>query len=63
MRKTIPARDPTNDAASSPAGYISADERRVAGKALRDATPRVAHGGWKPPKDRRDPIELLHEFK
>ena len=31
------------------------------GKALRDATPRAAHGGWKPPKDRRDPIELLRE--
>ena len=28
---------------------------------LRDATPRAAHGGWKPPKDRRDPIELLRE--
>ena len=47
--------------AGSPAGYVSADERRAAGKALRDATPRAAHGGWKPPKDRRDPIELLHE--
>jgi uncharacterized protein (DUF2252 family) len=41
--------------------YLSADERRAAGKALRDATPRAAHGGWKPPKDRRDPIELLRE--
>ena len=28
---------------------------------MRDATPRAAHGGWKPPKDRRDPIELLLE--
>ena len=28
---------------------------------MRDATPRAAHGGWKPPKDRRDPIDLLHE--
>ncbi len=52
----------TNAGAGSPGGYISADERRAEGKALRDATPRVAHGGWKPPKDRRDPIELLHEF-
>ena len=61
MRKTKPGREPANDAAGSPAGYISADERRVAGKALRDAASRAEHGGWKPPKDRRDPIELLHE--
>jgi hypothetical protein len=41
--------------------YLSADERRAAGKALRDAVPRASHGGWKPPKDRRDPIDLLNE--
>ncbi len=41
--------------------YLSADERRAEGKALRDATPRTSHGGWKPPRDRRDPIELLIE--
>jgi uncharacterized protein (DUF2252 family) len=39
--------------------YISADERRAKGKALRDAVPRVAHAGWKPQKGRRDPVELL----
>ena len=58
MRKTNAKHDPTRD---TPGSYISADERRAAGKALRDATPRAAHGGWKPPKDRRDPIELLRE--
>jgi uncharacterized protein (DUF2252 family) len=52
---------PAKNTSSAPAAYISADERRAAGKALRDATPRAAHGGWKPPKDRRDPIELLRE--
>ncbi len=41
--------------------YLSADERRAEGKALRDAVSRASHGGWKPPKDRRDPIELLIE--
>ena len=41
--------------------YLSADERRAEGKALRDAVPRASHGGWKLPKDRRDPIELLLE--
>ena len=61
MNKMNTKPAPTNAAAGSPGGYISADERRAEGKALRDATPRVAHGGWKPPKDRRDPIELLHE--
>jgi uncharacterized protein (DUF2252 family) len=41
--------------------YLSADERRAEGKALRDAVPRSSHGGWKPSDDRRDPIELLIE--
>ena len=50
MGRTKPKPEPPTDAAGAPAGYISADERRAAGKALRDATPRVAHGGWKPPK-------------
>src|SRR5689334_5925262 len=36
-------------------------ERRAQGKALRDAAPREAHAGWKPPRHRRDPIELLME--
>ena len=58
MRKTNAKHDPARD---TPGLYISADERRAAGKALRDATPRAAHGGWRPPKDRRDPIELLLE--
>ena len=61
MLKTIPKQESTDGAASPPPGYISADERRAAGKALRDATSRAAHGGWKPHKNRRDPIELLHE--
>jgi uncharacterized protein (DUF2252 family) len=38
---------------------LAADERRAQGKALRDAVPREAHAGWKPPKDRRDPVDLL----
>ncbi len=61
MLKTHAKHEPANDAAGSPGGYRSADEKRAAGKALRDATPRDAHGGWKPAKDRRDPIDLLHE--
>jgi uncharacterized protein (DUF2252 family) len=41
--------------------YRTAPERRAEGKALRESVPREAHGGWKPPKDRRDPVELLLE--
>ena len=59
MLRTNAKHEPMNDAAGSLGGCTSADERRAAGKALRDATPRATHGGWKPPKDRRDPIELL----
>jgi uncharacterized protein (DUF2252 family) len=61
MRKTNPKHEPAKNTSSAPAAYMSADERRAAGKALRDATPRAAHGGWKSPKNRRDPIELLRE--
>ena len=41
--------------------YLSADERRAAGKALRDEAPRASHSEWKPARDRRDPVEILHE--
>ncbi len=41
--------------------YLSADERRAEGKALRKAAPRASHGGWKAGTNRRDPIELLIE--
>jgi uncharacterized protein (DUF2252 family) len=41
--------------------YSPATERRAAGKNLRDAAPREEHGGWKAPKGRRDPVELLIE--
>ena len=54
MHKTKAKPEPTNDAVGFPGGYLSAEERRAAGKALPDATPRAAHGGWKAPKDRRD---------
>ena len=40
---------------------VSAEERRAQGKALRAAVAREDHGGWKPPADRRDPVDLLIE--
>lgn len=54
-------RGANRDAVFFPIGYMSADQRRAAGKALRAAAPRSAHAGWKPPEDRRDPISLLHQ--
>ena len=42
-------------------GALAPDERRAQGKALRERVPREAHAGWKPPSDRRDPIDLLVE--
>lgn len=45
----------------SPAATQTPDERRRAGAALRSEVPRSAHGGWAPPSDRRDPVEILIE--
>jgi uncharacterized protein (DUF2252 family) len=41
--------------------YLTPDERRAKGKALRQAAPRQDHGAWEPPKGRRDPVDLLSE--
>ena len=41
--------------------HASRAERLAAGKALREACPREAHAGWKPPADRRDAVELVLE--
>src|ERR1700727_116513 len=61
MGKPNAKHEPAKNTSGAPAAYISADERRAAGKALRDVTPRAAHGGWKAPEGRRDPVELLRE--
>jgi hypothetical protein len=37
------------------------DERLAAGRALREAVPRSAHGEWTAPTGRRDPIDVLLE--
>ena len=39
--------------------YVSVEERRSAGKALRDKVPRASQAGWKTPEERSDPIQLL----
>ena len=50
--------DPTREAQSD-AMTRTRKERRAAGKALRDKSPREAHAAWKAPPARRDPIDLL----
>jgi uncharacterized protein (DUF2252 family) len=57
--RTPADHESAKDVVFFPAGYLSADQRRAEGKALREAAPRAAHAGWKPAKDRRDPVELL----
>jgi uncharacterized protein (DUF2252 family) len=42
-------------------GIPEPSDRRAQGKALRQAASRAKHAGWKAPKDRRDPIDLLIE--
>jgi uncharacterized protein (DUF2252 family) len=39
--------------------YRSPVERRAEGRTLRDAVPPADHSGWKPPKERRDPVEVV----
>ena len=39
--------------------YLTVDERRAQGRALREKVPRSSHAEWKAPEDRRDPVELL----
>jgi uncharacterized protein (DUF2252 family) len=41
--------------------YLTRDERRARGKALRQGVSRQDHGAWEPPEGRRDPVELLSE--
>ncbi|MGT2510802.1 DUF2252 domain-containing protein [Cupriavidus basilensis] len=41
--------------------HLSPEDRAAKGRALRDTVPRVSQAGWRLPKDRRDPIEILSE--
>lgn len=50
-----------DQAADMKTGVVAPSDRRAQGKALRDTVPRGSHAGWKPPKDRRDPIDQLIE--
>ena len=41
--------------------HPSVDERRSRGKELRTSVAPSDHAGWKPAKDRPDPVSLLEE--
>jgi uncharacterized protein (DUF2252 family) len=42
-----------------PSRQLTAAEREARGRAVRKTVPRTAHGVWKAPADRRDPVEVL----
>jgi hypothetical protein len=41
--------------------HLAPDRRRAKGKSLRDKVPRQARSTWKPPKNRRNLIDLLNK--
>jgi uncharacterized protein (DUF2252 family) len=43
----------------NPSRRLTAPEREAHGRGLRKTVPRTAHGVWKPPTNRRDPVEVL----
>jgi uncharacterized protein (DUF2252 family) len=53
--------DPSATPASTepPTALLTPDDRRAAGKRLRDKVPRDAHGGWRMDANRPDPISIL----
>ena len=55
----IDSRQP-HRTASAPE-FLGPAERRTKGKVLREAVPRSAHGEWKRPHNRPDPIDALKE--
>ena len=54
MRKRVSLAAPTTEPE-----YLTPDERRAAGRALREKVPRGSQAGWSTPADRGDPIEIL----
>ena len=44
-----------------PVEHPSLDQRLDDGRAARDHTPRSSHAGWRPARDRPDPVRLLEE--
>ena len=55
--KVAPVKTGANNSALAVHG--SRNELYAAGKALREKCPRTSHAAWKPPRGRRDPVELV----
>ena len=53
-----PARTVPGSTVAPPA-MMTPDDRREAGKRLRDTVPRDAHGAWRAHADRTDPLSIL----
>jgi len=61
-RKTSKTAASENGSANvEPLDLRPREERLVAGKALREITPRTSHAAWNPPARRRDPVDVLEE--
>ena len=54
-------RVPTEEKTPSMTERISLDDRRAAGLAARERTPRSAHSGWAPAAGRPSPVTVLEE--
>jgi len=65
MRKVVALRNrrsaPTPPPAPAQQKLLAPEERLAAGKALRTTVPRGSHAGWRAPRGRADPIEVLIE--
>jgi len=57
----FPSKPRTRKGEPVPALPPGRQERYAAGKALRQRVPRQKHGEWRPPRNRRDPVELVIE--
>src|SRR5260370_19654819 len=57
----FPSKPRTRKGEPVPALPPGRQERDAAGKALRQRVPRQKHGEWTPPRNRRDPVELVIE--
>lgn len=54
-----PAAPASSMSGRGAASYLTVEERRARGRALREQTPRTSHANWVEPPNRPDPIALL----
>src|SRR4051794_12262021 len=54
-----PAAPASSTSRRGAVSYLTVEERRARGRALREQTPRTSHANWVEPPNRPDPIALL----